>query len=418
MWILSAEESPLSLRPPSCLDSLMPGDCLVSLESDPSEKFRSLIEVGMALTSERDLSTLLGRILLEARRFTCADAGTLYLVTRDGRLQFSVVQNDSLSHSEVLVGNGSCPVTMDISPESIAGWVTVTGSILNIPDVYEIPDTCGFHFDRSFDLKSGYRSRSMLVVPMKSPGGTIVGVIQLINARGPGEEKHTAFSSGHEELVLCLASQAAVALDNARLTGDLRRSYAEAIHHLAKAAEFRDKDTGRHVERVGRYAAAVAGAMGLPQSYVSDLLLAATLHDIGKLAIPDSILQKPGKLTSVEYGEMKCHAKLGAEILAGSENPVLCLAAEIALSHHERWDGSGYPHGLKGDEIPLSGQICAVVDVFDALCSSRCYKSALAMGEVCEMMRRESGRHFSPAVVDVFFRIIDRISEIHEELPS
>lgn len=416
MRMLAAQESPLPLRPASCLAFPMSGDCVVSLvESDPSEKFRRLIEVGLALTSESDLSTLLGRILHEARRFTCADAGTLYLVTKDGRLQFSVVQNDSLGHSEVLVGNGSSPVTMEISPTSIAGWVTAAGSTLNIPDVYEIPGTCGFHFDRSFDLKSGYRSRSMLAVPMKNPKGNIVGVIQLINARCPGTGSDTAFSSDQEELVLCLASQAAVALDNARLTGDLRRSYAEAIHHLAKAAEYRDKDTGRHIERVGHYAAAIARDMGLPQDHISDLLLAATLHDIGKLAIPDCILQKPGKLTSDEYCEMKCHASLGAEILAGSENPVLHLAAEIALSHHERWDGSGYPHGLKGDEIPVSGQICAVADVFDALCSARCYKSAFGMDEACEILKQESGRHFSPAVVEVFFRIKDRISEIRKE---
>jgi putative two-component system response regulator len=255
----------------------------------------------------------------------------------------------------------------------------------------------------------------MLVVPMKNPQGKIVGVIQLINARAPGAGEEGPFSSELEGLVLCLASQAAVALDNAQLTDELRRSYAEAIHHLAKAAEFRDKETGRHVERVGRYAAAIAEAMELPPAYISDLLLASTLHDIGKLAIPDCILHKPGKLTTGEFTEMKCHARLGADILAESENPVLQLAAEIAHTHHEHWDGSGYPRGLKGDEIPLSGQICAVADVFDALCSARCYKSGFEIQEACDIMRRESGRHFSPAVMEVFLGTLDRIAEIQDE---
>jgi len=382
------------------------------LESDLSEKFRRLVEVGLALTSERDVSVLLGRILFEARRFTGAEAGTLYLVIPEGKLLFSVVQNDKLGHSEVLVGNGSQPITIGISPTSIAGLVAGTGSTLNIPDVHDLPESCGFHFDSSFDLKTGYCSRSMLVVPMKTPDGTIVGVIQLINARHPETGEVTTFSKENEELVLCLASQAAVALNNAKLTSELQLAYSEAIHRLARAAEFRDHDTGAHIERVSRYAAAIAEALELPSAEVSKILLASTLHDIGKLAIPDSILQKPEKLTSGEYAEMQCHAKLGADLLAGSENPTLRLAAEIAYCHHEKWDGTGYPRGLRGDEIPLSAQICAVADVFDALASARCYKTALSLEDACEFLRKEAGHHFSPRVVKAFFEVMDKITKI------
>lgn len=387
-------------------------------ETDLSEKFRRLIEVGLALTSESDVSALLGRILFEARRFTCAEAGTLYLVTPDGKLQFSVVQNDRLRRSEVLVGNASQPITIEISPTSIAGWVTGTGSTLNIPDVHNLPGSCGYQFDSSFDLKTGYCSRSMLVVPMKSPDGHIVGVIQLINALRPGTEEYTTFPREQEELVLCLASQAAVALNNARLTSELQLAYSEAIHRLARAAEFRDHDTGEHIERVSRYSAAIAESLGMAPPDVSRILLASTLHDIGKLAIPDSILQKPGKLTAGEYAEMKCHAKMGADLLAGSENPTILLAAEIAFSHHEKWDGTGYPRGLRGDEIPVAAQICAVADVFDALCSTRCYKEALSSEEACEFLRKESGRHFSPRVVEAFLGVIDKITRIRCELPA
>ena len=397
----------------------MSGNCGVSpLEFDLSEKFRRLVEVGLALTSERDVSVLLGRILFEARRFTGAEAGTLYLVTPDGKLQFSVVQNDKLGHSEVLVGNGSQPITIEISPTSIAGLVAGTGSTVNIPDVHTLPASCGFHFDSSFDLKTGYCSRSMLAVPMKTPDGHITGVIQLINARRPGTGGGTTFPKENEELVLCLASQAAVALNNARLTSELQLAYSEAIHRLARAAEFRDHDTGQHIERVSRYAAAIAEAMDLPPASVSQILLASTLHDIGKLAIPDRLLLKPGKLTDEEYAEMKHHAELGADLLAGSENPTIHLAAEIALSHHEKWDGSGYPRGLKGDEIPVSGQICAVADVFDALSSARCYKKPLGLEEACGFLRRESGHHFSPRVVNAFFEVIDKIASIQKEFSA
>ncbi|MEI6073332.1 MAG: HD domain-containing phosphohydrolase [Verrucomicrobiae bacterium] len=390
----------------------------VPIESDLSEKFRRLVEVGLALTSERNVPVLLGRILLEARRFTCAEAGTLYLVTPDGKLQFSVVQNDRLGHSEVLVGNDSRPITIEVLPTSIAGRVTATGMALNIPDVYALPDSCGFQFDSSFDLKTGFHSQSMLVVPMKTPEGGIVGVIQLINVRHPGAEEVTAFPKEHEELVLCLASQAAVALSNANLTRDLQLAYSEAIKRLARAAEFRDQDTGEHIERVSQYAAAIAEALEFPPADVSKILLASTLHDIGKLAIPDSILLKPGKLTDEEYAKMKLHPKLGADILAGSENPMLHLAAEIAISHHEKWDGSGYPRGLKGDEIPLAGQICAVADVFDALSSVRCYKKAMSLEEASEFLRKETGRHFSPRVVDAFFGVMDKISMIHSRFSA
>ena len=388
------------------------------LESDLSEKFRRLVEVGLALTSERDVSVLLGRILFEARRFTGAEAGTLYLVTPDGKLQFSVVQNDKLGHSEVLVGNGSQPITIEISPTSIAGLVAGTGSTLNIPDVHDLPESCGFQFDSSFDLKTGYCSRSMLVVPMKTPDGHITGVIQLINAGRPGTDEGTTFSKENEELVLCLASQAAVALNNARLTSELQLAYSEAIHRLGRAAEFRDHDTGEHIERVSRYAAAIAEAMKFPPAEVSKILLASTLHDIGKLAIPDCILQKPSGLTDEEYAEMKRHAELGADILARSENPTMHLAAEIALSHHEKWDGTGYPRGLKSDEIPVSGQICAVADVFDALSSARCYKKPMSLEEACDFIRTQTGHHFSPQVVEAFFGVIDKIAKIQKEFST
>lgn len=393
----------------------MPGDSQSPrIEDDHSEKFRRLVEVGLALTSERDVSVLLGRILFEARRFTGAEGGTLYLVTPDHKLQFSVVQNDKLDLPESLSGK----VVMDVSPTSIAGRVTETGKTLNIPDVYELPEDCGFRFDRSFDLKTGYRSHSMLVVSMKTPAEKIVGVLQLINARSPVSGEVAPFPREQEELVSCLASQAAVALENAQLADNLQRAYSEAIYHLARAAEFRDQDTGAHIERVSRYAETIAEAMEFPPDYVSNILLASMLHDIGKLAIPDRILQKPDKLTSAEYAEMKCHATLGADILAGSENPMLLLAGEIALTHHERWDGTGYPRGLKGEDIPVSGQICAVADVFDALSSARCYKKAFAANEACEFIKQESGRHFSPKVVEAFFRVFEKILKIQNEFSS
>ncbi len=189
----------------------------------------------------------------------------------------------------------------------------------------------------------------------------------------------------------------------------------ETIHRLAAATEYRDQYTGSHILRISRYAAAIAQKMRLDDGFVRALLYAAPMHDIGKIGIPDKILMKPGKLDTEEWKTMKEHTVIGAKLLIGSKHEYLKLAEEIALTHHERWDGSGYPLGLKGERIPISGRIVAVADVFDALISERPYKVALSTGESFAIIKNEHGTHFDPDITDVFIGIKQEVLSIVEQ---
>jgi len=190
-------------------------------------------------------------------------------------------------------------------------------------------------------------------------------------------------------------------------TRELEGAQFEIIERLAKAAEFRDDNTGQHTERVGQMAALMAKQIGLPESQVSLIRRAAPLHDVGKIGIPDSILLKPGKLSSDEFALVKTHTSIGARILSGSRFPILRLAEEIAFSHHERWDGDGYAR-IAGDSIPLPGRIVAIADVFDALTQRRPYKDAWPVDEAIAEIEQQRGRQFEPKLVEAFLRIIEQ----------
>jgi len=188
----------------------------------------------------------------------------------------------------------------------------------------------------------------------------------------------------------------------AERTRDLERARLEVLERLALASEYRDDDTQEHAWRIGRTCALLAIGLGLPDREVELIRRAAPLHDIGKVGIPDAILLKPGKLSGEEFETIKTHTTIGAEILSGSRSPLLVMAEQIALTHHERWDGQGYPHGLRSEQIPLSGRIVAVADVFDALTHDRPYKRAWHVREALAEILREAGRHFDPEVVQAF----------------
>jgi putative two-component system response regulator len=190
-------------------------------------------------------------------------------------------------------------------------------------------------------------------------------------------------------------------------TRELEAAQIEIIERLARAAEFRDDNTGQHTERVGQMAALLARQIGLSDTQVSLIRRAAPLHDVGKIGIPDSILMKLGKLTPEEFELVKTHTTIGARILSGSRFTILRLAEEIAYHHHERWDGSGYA-GIKGADIPLAGRIVAIADVFDALTQKRPYKAAWTVSEAIGEIDRQRGHQFDPALVDAFLRVIEQ----------
>jgi hypothetical protein len=187
---------------------------------------------------------------------------------------------------------------------------------------------------------------------------------------------------------------------------ELEIAQAETVRRLSMAVEFRDEDTGAHIERIGRFSTLLAEQVGMEEEFCLRMVHAAPLHDVGKVAIPDAILLKPGKLTAEERAIVETHAEEGHRLLKGSSSAILDLAATIALSHHEKWDGSGYPRGVRGEAIPIEGRIVAIADVFDALTSDRVYRKAFPVEEAVAMMRSERGKHFDPVLLDAFLEVL------------
>ncbi len=202
----------------------------------------------------------------------------------------------------------------------------------------------------------------------------------------------------------------------AQINGTLRAlksSHLETINILANAAEFRDDETGSHVLRISKYCEILAKGLNMSKEQVWMITKASPLHDIGKIGIPDSILLKPAPLTSAEFEIMKTHPVIGTAILKNTKSNLLKVAEQIAESHHEKWDGSGYPKGLSGEEIPIAGRITALADVFDALTMKRCYKPAFSIEKSTEIMREGRGTHFDPKIIDVFFEHLDEIISVY-----
>jgi len=380
-----------------------------------SRRLKELTQIGIALTSERDLGRLLEKIVTEARSFAHADGGSLY-IREDDHLHFRISQNETLERrlgkkrSQLLFK----PFELPLSKRSIAGYVALTGKTLNISDVYLLDSSVPYQINRDFDKSNDYRTQSMLAVPMKDIEGAVLGVLQLINALDE-DGKVISFSREIEDLTQSLASQAAIAVKNAQLTRRLKRAYLDTIYHLSVAAEYRDEDTGQHIRRISNYSKIIAARLSWPEADQERMLYASPMHDVGKLGIPDAVLQKRGKLTPEEWKIMQNHPLIGAQILHDPDSEILTLSEEIALSHHEKFNGGGYPQGLKEREIPLSGRIVSVADVFDALISKRHYKPPFRVEKAVKIIKEGVGKDFDPEVVEAFLEGLDKILEIKEK---
>jgi hypothetical protein len=195
--------------------------------------------------------------------------------------------------------------------------------------------------------------------------------------------------------------------DLRRALSELEIAQAETVRRLSMAVEFRDEDTGAHIERIGRFSTLLAEAIGMAPEFCRRISHAAPLHDVGKVAIPDAILLKPGSLTPEERAIVETHAEEGHRLLRGSSSSILDMGATIALSHHERWDGGGYPRGIAAEKIPIEGRIVAIADVFDALTSHRVYRDAFSVEQAREMMTAEAGKHFDPVLLHAFMEVLD-----------
>ncbi len=374
-----------------------------------------LIHVSHAINSEHNLEKLLRLIVTSAVDITHSDAASLYL-KYGNKLRFVITKNQTL---EKRMGRDKFEASyksfdIPISKESISGFTAYTGKILNIKDVHKIKNK-PYSFNKQFDKNNKYKTRSMLTVPLLNREEEIVGILQLIN-KLDDDGKVTVYHQYDEDIAISLGAQAAISIENVRLTEQLKKAHYDSIMTLSAANEFRDNETGFHVKRVSLYCELLAGTLGESEDYVNDIKYASPLHDIGKIGIPDDILKKPGRLTNEEFEIMKTHTTKGWKILEENDFPLMRLAKEIALSHHERWDGQGYPNGLAGEEIPLSGRITAIADVFDALSNKRVYKPAFPLEKTFGILAEEAGTHFDPALVKAFLSVRDEITQIFEML--
>ena len=394
---------------------------------------KQILQIVEELGHIKDLDSLLDRILREARKLTNADAGSIYLVEGD-KLNFSFVQNDTLFKNDVTSKYFYSDKKMDLNEKSMAGYVAITGKTLIIDDAYHLPEEVPFTFNTSFDKSANYKTTSIMAAPLKTSADKIIGVLQIINAKDKNG-KVIKFTEDNKLYVDYFATNAAVAIERTLLTREL-------ILRMLKMSELRDpKETGAHVNRVGAYSAelyeAWANKNGVDKKEIKstkDLIrLASMLHDVGKVAISDLILKKPAKLTDDEFEIMKYHTVFGAKLFKDPKSEMDRLSSEIALNHHEKWDGTGYPgyvegniyddeiedikmgKGKKGEEIPLYGRICAIADVYDALISRRVYKDAWDENEVLDHFRDQAGKHFDPELVELFFSIYETIKAIRNK---
>lgn len=401
---------------------------------DEKQKLNQIIGLSQEIARVNDLDILLEHILTVACQFANADAGSIYMM-EGNHLKFSYTLNNTLQKrlqpgQKLIYSTFTTPVGND----SICGYVAGTGEMLDIPDVYELKPNVPYAFNRNFDELSRYRTKSMLTFPMKNLIGQVIGVLQLINSMDQ-DGNIVPFSRDDEQYIVHFANNAAIAIERAMLTRD-------TILRMIRMAELRDpKETGAHVNRVAGYSVEIyevwanrCGVSGEEIAKNKDILrIAAMLHDVGKVAISDAILKKPARLEPHEYEIMKTHTHIAARLFAESRSELDHASAQIALCHHERWDGKGYPGyvnvmtgeslpgyrtidgktiGRKGEEIPLFGRIVAVADVYDALSSQRVYKEPWDQDQVLEELRNQRGKQFDPEIIDAFFLALDSIHAV------
>ncbi|MDR2404085.1 MAG: HD domain-containing protein [Spirochaetaceae bacterium] len=414
--------------------------------SDIDPDFKSILEIDSELNRIQDFDLLLEHILLEARKVVRADAGSIYIrenVKEKGRVTERLVikyaQNDTIQKNLPLGQKMIYSVfPVEINDKTVSGYCALTKKLVNVPDAYSIPDNVPYSFGIAYDQLSGYKTTSILTVPLVVADGKLLGVIQMINSKDI-EGNTVPFSTNDEFIITHFAVNATIAL---------QRSYATRaiILRMIRMSELRDpKETGTHVNRVAGYAVEIydrwANNHGIPgderERFRDTFRIAAMLHDVGKVAISDIILKKPARFTPEEYRIMQHHTIYGALLFDDPQSSIDIVARDIALTHHENWDGTGYPGwvdplteqpiktdsagnplGLKEEEIPLTGRIVAIADVFDALCSRRVYKEPWTEEQVLEEIRHLSGTKFDPELVDIFFQILPSIKQIRNLYPE
>ncbi|MCS7203925.1 MAG: HD-GYP domain-containing protein [Thermodesulfovibrio sp.] len=349
-----------------------------------TEHLRELLEFSTIINSSLEIEEIRKKACEASMRLLNCEAGSLLLYDeKTQELYFDVAlgeKADKIKTIRLKLGEG------------IAGWVAKNKESVIINDVQRDP-----RFFRQADQKSGFKTKTMVCVPVLMKE-RLIGVLQAIN------KKDSVFNDYDLELLRALASQVAVAVENAKLYNELKETFYEIVFALADTIEKRDPYTGGHTKRVMDYSLLIGIEMGLSKKELEDLKLAAILHDIGKIGIRDVILLKEGKLNEEEYQIIKNHTIYGAEILEHIRQ--LKDIVPGVKYHHEKIDGSGYPEGLKEEEIPLIARIIAVADTFDAITTDRSYRKGLPISVALEELKKKAGVQFDSQVVEAFQRVI------------
>ncbi len=365
------------------------------------EKLNLLVEFGTRVSSELRLDKLLDIIAQQITKMLDVGRCTIYLKdVEKNELWSKIAQGRGLEHTEIRVPlNGS----------GIISTVARTGETINLPNAYEDP-----RFSMDVDMVTDFRTHTMLAIPLKNNSGKVLGVFQVAN-----KADGSPFDKKDEGILLLLATLAASAIEIAKLYQDVHVAQLETIYRLAVTAEYRDQqDTRAHLKNISIISYLLALALGMSKKEADLIKNASPLHDIGKVALADNILLKPGKLTPEEFEIMKSHTVYGGRILEGAHSKILQIAHKMSLYHHEKWNGLGYPKGLKEEEIPLEARIVTVADVFDALCVFRVYKKAWKTDDAYAYIVEESGKAFDPRVVAAFKKIYPSIRKLYSPVAS
>lgn len=365
---------------------------------DAQEKLNLLTEFGKQISHHSNLDRLLSLIAEQIQKIIGVKRCFIF-IKDDSKKEFwsKIASGKGLKYSEI---------HLPLHGNNIACAVAKSGHTINLADAYSDE-----RFSKELDVITGFKTTALLAVPLKNKEGKVIGVFQLNN-----KEDNTPFNSRDEGLLKLLATLASGNIEIATLYEEVKLANLETIYRLAVAAEYRDQyDTKTHLTHISSICEMIAKEMGFSGIEVENIKNASLLHDIGKVAIPDHILLKPGKLTPQEYELMKEHTKYSEKILKGAKSKILEIAYKMSVAHHEKWDGSGYPNGLKGEDIPLEARILAVADVFDALCMNRVYKKAWPLENAYEYIVSKAGTDFDGKVVEVFKKVFPNILKLYRK---
>ncbi|RKN85086.1 HD domain-containing phosphohydrolase [Paenibacillus ginsengarvi] len=367
---------------------------------EPEELLAVILDYTAKIAAQRSLDKILSLMADMGKQIVVADRCTLWLLDEQKGELWSKVAH-GVKELRIPLGAG------------LAGQAVMTGEAIFIDDAYtntEYRDVLATGAMQT-DKQTGYRTKALMVIPFRNNEGDVIGCYQAVNKMTASE----VFSARDLRNLSLAASYSGKSIEAAWLVQEIEETQREIIFTMGEIGESRSKETGNHVKRVAEYSYILALALGLPRTEAEVLRMASPMHDIGKVAIPDSVLKKPGKLTDEEFDTMKTHTAIGYSLLKNSKRRILKTAAIVAEQHHEKWNGKGYPHGLKGEEIHIYGRITAIADVFDALASDRVYKKAWELDRILDLLKEERAEHFDPKIVDVFFEQLPAILKVKDE---